>query len=136
MTATPDRPGIDHLRQRVARAIHRYDNQHALAGNDIPSKHHHGEADAVLAELERELSAFVEYENAINWHTTCLACARVLDSCLRETERAERAEATLTAVRKLAQQWQSGMRPGESHPAARAGLDLLAQHGRTPKETT
>ena len=50
--------------------------------------------------------------------------------------RAERAEATLTAVRKLAQQWQSGMRPGESHPAARAVLDLLDQHGRTPKETT
>jgi hypothetical protein len=45
------------LRQRVARAIHRYDNHHALSGNDIPSKHHYGEADFVLAELRTELEA-------------------------------------------------------------------------------
>ncbi|WP_329126126.1 hypothetical protein [Streptomyces sp. NBC_01353] len=41
----------DTLRNRIARAIHQYDNQHALAGNDMPSKHHYGEADAVLALL-------------------------------------------------------------------------------------
>ena len=39
------------MRQAVARAIHRYDNHHALSGNDIPSEHHYGEADAVLAVL-------------------------------------------------------------------------------------
>ncbi|MGW1121091.1 hypothetical protein ACWD5B_28940 [Streptomyces tanashiensis] len=39
------------LRQLIARSIHRYDNQHALSGNDIPSEHHYGEADAVLAAL-------------------------------------------------------------------------------------
>jgi hypothetical protein len=44
----------DDLRQRIARAIHRYDNQHALAGNDMPSAHHYGEADAVLAVLADE----------------------------------------------------------------------------------
>jgi hypothetical protein len=40
---------------RIARAIHRYDNRHGLSGNDLPGKHHRGEADAVLAELRPEL---------------------------------------------------------------------------------
>ncbi|MER5312721.1 hypothetical protein ABT034_33665 [Streptomyces sp. NPDC002773] len=44
-------PTPEELRQRIARAIHRYDNQHALSGNDVPSTHHYGEADAVLAVL-------------------------------------------------------------------------------------
>lgn len=42
-------PTPDEMRQAIAHALHRYDNQHALSGNDIPSKHHYGEADAVLA---------------------------------------------------------------------------------------
>ena len=42
------------LRQLVAAAIHQYDNEHALSGNDIPSAHHYGEADAVLAVLDAE----------------------------------------------------------------------------------
>jgi hypothetical protein len=42
------------LRAEIAKTIHRYDNHHALSGNDIPSKHHYGEADAVLALLYRE----------------------------------------------------------------------------------
>ena len=41
------------LRDQLAAAIHRYDN-HALSGNDIPSQHHRGEADAVLTVLYRE----------------------------------------------------------------------------------
>ena len=45
------RPG---LRNDIARAIHRYDHEHALSGNDLPSKHHRGEADAVLTLLYRE----------------------------------------------------------------------------------
>jgi hypothetical protein len=45
------------LRQRVARAIHRYDYDRMLSGNDMPSKHHYGEADFVLAELRAELAA-------------------------------------------------------------------------------
>lgn len=45
------RPG---LRTDIARAIHRYDNRHGLSGNDLPSKHHRGEADAVLTLLYRE----------------------------------------------------------------------------------
>lgn len=39
------------LQRRIAAAIHRYDNHHALSGNDLPSKHHHGEAEAVLIDL-------------------------------------------------------------------------------------
>lgn len=42
------------LRKRIAAAIHRYDNEHALSGNDIPSRHHYGEADAILPILDRE----------------------------------------------------------------------------------
>lgn len=44
-------PTPEELRQQIARAIHRYDNHHALANNDVPSAHHYGEADAVLAVL-------------------------------------------------------------------------------------
>ena len=54
--ATDEPPTIDnpaYLRQMYARAIHRYDNEHALTGNDIPSKHHYGEADAVMAVRDR-----------------------------------------------------------------------------------
>lgn len=42
------------LRHEIAKAIHRYDNEHALSGNDIPSRHHRGEADAVMALLYQE----------------------------------------------------------------------------------
>lgn len=46
-------PAVDrtNLRNRIAAAIHRYDNQHGLSGNDMPGKHQRGEADAVLAVL-------------------------------------------------------------------------------------
>jgi hypothetical protein len=42
-------------RQKYAKAIHRYDYENGLSGNDIPSKHHLGEADAVLAVRDAEL---------------------------------------------------------------------------------
>lgn len=44
------------LRDRYAAAIHRYDYEHTLSGNDIPSDHHRGEADAVLAVRDIELT--------------------------------------------------------------------------------
>jgi hypothetical protein len=50
------------FRRRIAHAIHRYDNHHALSGNDIPSKHHLGEADAVLAEMKPELDRLADYD--------------------------------------------------------------------------
>ena len=42
-----------------------------------------------------------DYENRITWHTTCESCARLLDSGIRETERAEKAEAALERVRAV-----------------------------------
>ncbi|MEV3947003.1 hypothetical protein AB0K57_04975 [Streptomyces halstedii] len=50
MPTTPDRPA-DQLRAAVARALVRYDWNAGLSGRDTPSKHHYGEADAVLAVL-------------------------------------------------------------------------------------
>jgi hypothetical protein len=56
------------LRKRIVKAIHQYDNVHALSGNDIPSKHHFGEADAVLEVLRPELA---EREARIRYWQTC-----------------------------------------------------------------
>lgn len=44
------------LTKRIARAIHGYDWSHALSGNDIPSKHHRGEAEAVMEVVRPELA--------------------------------------------------------------------------------
>ncbi len=48
------------LRQRIARAIHQYDNEHALSGNDIPSEHHYGEADAAVDVIRPEIDRLHE----------------------------------------------------------------------------
>jgi hypothetical protein len=53
---------------------------------------------ALLAELGRRL---YEYENAIEWHTSCTSCAAVLDSVTAERERAERAEKKLSAAKAV-----------------------------------
>ena len=50
---------------------------------------------ALLAELGRRVA---EYENAIDWNTTCLSCPAVLDSSYAETARREAAEARLAAL--------------------------------------
>ncbi|MFF7184680.1 hypothetical protein ACFZAR_05475 [Streptomyces sp. NPDC008222] len=106
MTDQPT-PAPADLRQRIAEALMRW-----AEGNNAPqyaairrpetvTKNAYARADAVLAELKRELDALAEYENTINWHTTCTSCARVLDSAHRETERAEQAEAAIARVRDL-----------------------------------
>lgn len=56
------------LRKLIVQAIHRYDNVHALSGNDIPSKHHFGEADAVLEVVRPELA---EREARIQYWQRC-----------------------------------------------------------------
>lgn len=53
------------------------------------------------AELDQLYARIAEYENTITWHTTCTSCARILDSSIRETERAEKAEAAIARVRVL-----------------------------------
>lgn len=42
------------LRRLIARALHQYDNHHALSTTAVPGAHHYGEADAVLAVLDAE----------------------------------------------------------------------------------
>ena len=44
--------------------------------------------------------ALAELENAVTWNTSCLSCARLLDSSIAEHERAERAEEKLAAIMK------------------------------------
>lgn len=55
-----------------------------------------GAAGEELEELRRRVA---EYEGAVTWETSCLSCARLLDSCYAETVRREQAEAELGAVR-------------------------------------
>jgi hypothetical protein len=68
------------------------------ADYDLPIEQRRDLADTALTALKRELDALAEYENTINWMTTCTSCARILDSSIRETERAKRAEAELARL--------------------------------------
>ncbi|SOD80079.1 hypothetical protein SAMN06272781_6857 [Streptomyces sp. 1222.2] len=75
-------PTVDQLRNLADRA------EHGLTADE-------------QARLRDGIARLAEYEHTINWHTTCTGCARILDSCIRDTERAERAEAALERVRKV-----------------------------------
>ncbi|MFF2100917.1 hypothetical protein [Streptomyces sp. NPDC058202] len=70
----------------------------ALAACSDPIECSH---EAALGELAELRSRLADYENRITWETTCGSCARVLDSSIRETERAEKAEAAVARVRRL-----------------------------------
>lgn len=50
-------------------------------------------------EIKRLRAIVADYENTMTWETTCHNCAALLDSSIRETERAERAEAVVERVR-------------------------------------
>jgi hypothetical protein len=94
----PKAASNDELRRRIARAIHRYDNHHALSGNDIPSKHHHGEADYVLAELQPELDALAALRQVARGY--CPHCGRgdaapTTADWERERQRADQVEELL-----------------------------------------
>jgi len=65
-------------------------------------------ADAILAQLPESAESaevtrlkaqIADYENAICWNTSCFACAAVLDSSIREHERAEKAEDEVTRLK-------------------------------------
>lgn len=75
------------------------------ADYDLPIEQCRDLADAALIALKRELAALAEYEHTINWMTTCTSCARVLDSSIRETERAERTAATIARVQNFRDKW-------------------------------
>jgi hypothetical protein len=55
----------------------------------------HRAADAAMEIFEPSLDLLAEYENAITWNTSCLACSRTLDASIRDHDRAEQAEANL-----------------------------------------
>ena len=83
------------LRQRIARAILRYDSQNALSGNDIPSAHHFGEADFVLAELRSGLDALAALRAVARGY--CPQCGRgdaapTVQDWEAERQRADQAE--------------------------------------------
>jgi hypothetical protein len=65
---------------------------------------------ARIQELQRRVekaeTKVADYENRITWHTTCASCARILDSSIRETERAVKAEAELKALGRAAVEYQ------------------------------
>ncbi|MFF1284373.1 hypothetical protein ACFVY4_26975 [Streptomyces sp. NPDC058299] len=69
------------LARRLAQAIHRYDYEHGLTGNDIPGSHCRGETNAVLTALEE----FLTIGDAEAW---CKSCRRVWE------DRSHRCEST------------------------------------------
>ncbi|MFR9796597.1 hypothetical protein ACL02U_11935 [Streptomyces sp. MS06] len=90
------------LQERIAKAARTVrlrlgPNAAAMAQHGDPIILNMSEADdlatAVLAELAPELDRLADLEHRLTWHTTCASCARLLDANIRETERAERAEA-------------------------------------------
>lgn len=100
-SGTPDNP----LRRRLAEALAGHAGSAAFLADGSEWEHAraawNAHADAALATLKAELDRLADYENRINWHTTCASCARILDSAYRETVRAETAEAALERVRAI-----------------------------------
>ncbi|MEU3283364.1 hypothetical protein, partial [Streptomyces antibioticus] len=93
----------DDLRKRIAHAIHRYDNHHALSGNDIPSRHHYGEADLVLAALKPELDALDALRQVARGY--CPACGRgdaspTVEDWEQQKQRADEAESRLAHLQQ------------------------------------
>lgn len=61
-------------------------------------------AAAVAVERNRAEAAEAQlaaYENAITWDTSCLGCATILDSAIKETFRRETAEEKLAEAREI-----------------------------------
>jgi hypothetical protein len=59
---------------------------------------------------EQAEERLAELEGALNWQTSCLACARVLDNSIAEHERAEQAEAGARRLKGLAEGLQAELR--------------------------
>jgi ribosomal protein L34E len=84
----------DDFRQRLAAALAATCKLHQINGGCIACDRRLAAIMAVRDEARESLRATVaHYENTITWGTTCHGCARILDSSIRETERAEKAEA-------------------------------------------
>lgn len=90
------------LRKRTAKSLATHAGSKAFLNNGYEWDHSrsiwYAHADAAIAAVQPELDRLADYENRITWETSCGACARVLDSSIKETERAEKAEAALREV--------------------------------------
>jgi hypothetical protein len=84
---------------------------------------HEQHCSATMAEhfLAKMLGRLVQLENALEWGTSCLSCAAVLDSSIRDHERAERAEG------KLAELTASGQAVAKAIAAERQRIRQLAE---------
>lgn len=89
LAETAPAPAADR-RAAYAKAIHRYDYEVGLSGNDMPSKHHMGEADAVIAVADREQQKVRAEVNA--WRL----------KAIQRAIRLGRYETTLQALREYA----------------------------------
>jgi hypothetical protein len=131
-----DTPHRAELARRLASAIHRYDYEHGLTGNDVPGSHYRGEANAVLTALEE----FLDLGDAEAW---CKSCRRVWEGrrhrCESDTEqrlatlqeehnqlstRVEHLVRTLHAIRRFNQLTTDSCRV-QAAEHARDNLDLL-----------
>lgn len=100
------------LRDEIAKAIHRYDNEHALSGNDIPSRHHRGEADAVMALLYREWPWLrAEAEETATAQAEVERLRANIAGCRNQQwpQRLGQAEKALNRVRRLVAEYPAGI---------------------------
>lgn len=86
------------LRQRYADTIS------AVLGKPNGSAYQGTLPAALLAvrdeEMETLRARLLDYENTLSWETSCLNCAAILDASVKETERAETAEAEVESLRE------------------------------------
>lgn len=134
---TPDRPGLDQLTSDQLDALYaRLDELERQQAIDIKVMEKADQDWNECADAARKYKAHAEQTQT--WGEQQQARAnRYRQRYVTQRERAERAEATLTAIRKLTQRmddWE-GERPavGKWVTELRAVLD---QHGQTLKETT
>lgn len=123
---------LEKFTERIAQALAVRDCEQAVM--DVPDKDHklwsvwNDGARAVVEELKKELTSLFEYENTINWMTTCKGCAQVLDSSYQETVRRELSELTLKEISDWAHTTRHGHAAGEV-------LNILAK-GKKRQEKT
>ncbi|WP_329521189.1 hypothetical protein [Spirillospora sp. NBC_01491] len=122
------------LRDRIAAAIRTNVRiklgQRALdvasTGRPIPLSGAEADDAALVAlavvgpEIDRLRERLAELEGALTWQTSCLSCARTLDSSIENHERAERAEANLD---RRTREWQD-----EQAARIAAEQDVIAAH--------
>ncbi|MFD9564396.1 hypothetical protein [Streptomyces sp. NPDC059994] len=107
------------LRQQIAKALHRYDYEHGLSRNDIPSRHHFGEADAILDVRDQELERLRARHAALKRAHIALA------------EQAAKDQAAIVRVRALAADMRTWCSP---HGLADHYADTIEAAINGPKE--